>query len=268
MKKKLPIVIFSVIIIAGLLLAAYPSFSNFINQLTSEKTVVDYKSAVQETDTTSIDAMLQKAYQYNESLAAGANTDKEYDVDNIINVEGIIGYIYIPKIKVYLPIYNGTESEELAKGVGHLDGTSLPVGGASTHSVLAGHRGLPSAALLTSLDEMEIGDYFVITVLNQQLVYQVDSINTVLPEETQYLSIEKDRDLVTLLTCTPYAINTHRLLVRGTRVSATDFTPPSEEPSMASQQLQYGIYIGLICLSIAAVLLYLLHRKKKKSSGK
>ena len=175
------------------------------------------------------DAMLQASRDYNQSLAARETSyflseRQQAEYDSLLDVggTGIMGYITIPRIGVELPIYHGTSDGVLQIAAGHLEGTSLPVGGASTHAVISAHRGLPSAKLFTNLDQLEVGDTFTITVLDRVLTYEVDKISIVLPTETDSLKVVDGKDYVTLMTCTPYGINTHRLLVRGRRITTPD----------------------------------------------
>ncbi len=224
MKKHLSSIILIIIFLIGLSMLLYPSVSNYINEKNASTVIASYEAAVSSASEERIQAMFQKAHEYNTALVGNTsaiiepNTVNGYD--GILNPigTGIMGYVNIPKIEVELPIYHGVDEGVLQIGAGHLQGTSLPVGGASTHCVLSGHRGLPSAKLFTHLDELETGDYFTITILNQLFTYQVDQIKIVLPTESEDLQITKGKDYCTLVTCTPYGINTHRLLVRGVRV--------------------------------------------------
>jgi sortase A len=212
-------------LLTGLGLLLYPSVSNWWNQMHQSNVVMEYASAVSDMDAKQYKKMLGEAKAYNKKLTEiGAlwnmtpSQEKEYN--SILNVDGhgAMGYISIPKINVELPIYHGTDDSVLQTSIGHLAGTSLPVGGKGTHTVLSGHRGLPSAALFTDLDRLKEGDTFTITVLNKTLTYEVDQIRIVEPTDLSNLQIEKGKDLCTLVTCTPYGINTHRLLVRGHRI--------------------------------------------------
>lgn len=227
MKKHLPQVFIVLILIAGLSLLLYPTVSDYINSLNHRNVISEYTSTVENIPVEDREELLAAALAYNERLAAkGTGTLVELSsndlelYNSLLNVSGngIMGYIYIPAIKVSLPIYHGVEDTVLQVGVGHLEGSSLPVGGESAHSVLSGHTGLPSATLFTNIDRLVIGDIFTIHVLGETLTYEVDQIETVLPNELNSLTIEKGQDLCTLVTCTPYGINTHRLLVRGHRI--------------------------------------------------
>lgn len=227
-KNNIPILIFTIVFIVGILITLYPTISNLIN--TSKYTNVIYKYN-EESDNMSkekIEQLLMQAYKYNNSLSKTSIYDvflnskvkTNTDYDNLLNFDntGIIGYISIPKINIRLPIYHGIKEDVLNKGVGHLEGSSLPIGGIGTHAVLAAHRGLPSSRLFTDLDKLEIGDIFNIYVFDYKLVYQVDKVTVVEPNDLHELELDYENDFVTLLTCTPYGINTHRLLVRGARI--------------------------------------------------
>lgn len=214
-----------VIILAGLSLLLYPSISNYWNSLHSSRAIANYVDAVASMDADQYNRVLEDARAYNMKVAERpaaliVNDDVDETAYNRqLNVAhtGIMGYIEIKKINCFLPIYHGTSSAVLQVAVGHIPSTSLPVGGKNTHCILSGHRGLPSAKLFTDLDKMEIGDTFVIQVLNETLTYEVDQIRVVLPNELDELRLVEKRDYCTLVTCTPYGINTHRLLVRGQR---------------------------------------------------
>ena len=224
MRRKITVFLLVIVLLTGAGIMLYPSVSGWINYYKQTK-VIDYSQAVESVDDTSRQLAWDAAAEYNsrflligQSFTLSGEDKEEYN--SLLNYggDGAMGYIDIPKIKISLPIYHGTSDEILKKGVGHLEGSSLPVGGESTHCVLSGHRGLPSAKLFTDLNELEIGDRFTLTVLGRELVYEVDQILTVLPEETDPLLIVEGEDYCTLVTCTPYGINSHRLLVRGTRV--------------------------------------------------
>lgn len=212
----------------------YPLISDAWNQRVSDRMIVEYRESLWEyAEDGTLREKLAAARQWNrELLEAGGGmrcepTKEEhrtYEEALDMDGSGIMGYLEIPKILVHLPIYHGTTDEVLAKGVGHLEGSSLPVGGEGTHAVLTGHRGLPSAALFTDLDQLEYGDTFTVSVLGEELTYSVTQIQTVLPEETENLRITDGEDRITLVTCTPYGINTHRLLVTGTRLEKSQAT--------------------------------------------
>ena len=212
------------IMLTGIAIALYPAFSSWWNERTQTRVIDNYNKAVGSLDTSEKEKMLEKAHAYNDSLSELYNPFEDYgqltDYSSVLKIAGtdIIGYIDIPKIGVHLPIYNGTSPEVLNVAVGHLEGTSLPVGGKGCHSVISAHRGLPSAKLFTELDKLTEDDQFSISVLDDVFTYEVDQISVVLPYERDLLLPQPGMDLVTLMTCTPYGINTHRLLVRGHRV--------------------------------------------------
>ena len=227
------------IILVGVGILVYPSVSEYLFEKNSSVAVSPYDDSIRRMEQAHMDELRSQAEAYNRRLAQDNGYSKpaldEYnnpitpeDYWDILNVDGngMMGYITIPRIHVTIPMYHGTEEEVLQVAIGHLQNTSLPVGGESTHAVLSGHRGLPSKALFTDLDQVQIGDVFYLTVLNETLYYQVDQILTVLTNETDALAITKGEDHVTLVTCTPYGVNSHRLLVRGTRM---DYTPETGE---------------------------------------
>ena len=224
MKKNKNTIIMLLFFFIGLLKLLYPAISNYHNEKIGSKAIADYEEILSKYNKEDYSEIFYKAYEYNNKIKKlnspliSHKTIKVYENLLNINNDGMIGYITIDKIKVELPIYHGTSEEVLSKSVGHLEGSSLPVGGIGTHSVLSAHRGLPSSKLFTDLDKLEIGDIFTINILNQMLTYEIDKITIVKPNEIEGLKIEEGKDYITLLTCTPYGINTHRLLVRGTRI--------------------------------------------------
>lgn len=229
MKKNLSTILLIVIFFVGLSLLLYPSISNYWNSFHQSHMIASYVEEVANMDQKKYDQLWQGAEDYNRALRDSyfhlTLNDEEYArYKKILDVTGtgIMGYIDIPKIKCSLPIYHGIDEAVLQIAIGHIAGTSMPVGGVGTHCVLSGHRGLPSAKLFTEIDKLIVGDEFMIRTLDEVLTYEVDQILIVLPEETDALKIEKDKDLCTLVTCTPYGINTHRLLVRGHRVETVD----------------------------------------------
>ena len=230
MKKRKTTIIMIIFFFIGLLTLFYPTLSNYYNEKKQSRMISNYENILNSTNTINFDELKEKAINYNkelnklkEPLFNYGNLNNYYDLLNI-NKDGMMGYLTIDKIKLELPIYHGTSNEVLNSSVGHLEGTSLPIGGPSTHSVLSAHRGLPSAKLFTNLDKLEIGDTFKITILDEVLNYQIDKIMIVKPNNRNNIKIEENKDYVTLLTCTPYGINTHRLLVRGTRIESTKKT--------------------------------------------
>ena len=227
MRKKRDIIvplIFGFIFLAGLSVMLYPTFSNWWNQRHQTCAVANYKEAVAEMDNDETEQILAEAHAYNEQLAQlyapFTNFDSIPGYDDILNISGtgIMGYVSIPNINVELPIYHGTSEGVLQIATGHIQGSSLPVGGSSTHAVISGHRGLPSARLFTDLDQIVEGDTFTINVLNEVYTYEVERILIILPTETDKLAIFPGEDIVTLMTCTPYGVNSHRLLIRGHRI--------------------------------------------------
>ena len=226
--KKNKTIIMVLFFFMGLLVLLYPSISDFYNQKQQSKVIVNYEELLKDLETEDYSEYFDKANEYNKKLASYEDPFLSYkkvkNYDKTINIDGygMMGYISIDKIKVELPIYHGTSEQVLSKSVGHLEGSSLPVGGLGTHAVLSAHRGLPSSKLFTDLDRLEIGDIFTITILDQLLTYEIDQIVIVEPHDIRDLKIDPEQDYVTLMTCTPYGINTHRLLVRGHRIENTE----------------------------------------------
>ena len=227
LKKKRDIittVVFGFIFLAGLSVMLYPTFSNWWNRNMTTHSITTYKEAVAEMDNDETEQILAEAHAYNEQLAQlyapFTNFDSIPNYENILNISGtgVMGYVSIPNINVELPIYHGTSEGVLQIATGHIQGSSLPVGGSSTHAVISGHRGLPSARLFTDLDQIVEGDTFTINVLNEVYTYEVERILIILPTETDKLAIFPGEDIVTLMTCTPYGVNSHRLLIRGHRI--------------------------------------------------
>ncbi len=224
MKKNRSNIILILIFLVGLSVMLYPTVSDYINQKNQSRAVASYSEEVENLSDVDYQAYFDAADDYNRRLAE--TPDAFYRPEEVsgytdtldVSGTGIMGYITIPKIGVELPVYHGTSDGVLQVAAGHLEGSSLPVGGAGTHAVISAHRGLPSAKLFTNLDELEVGDTFTITVLDRVLTYEVDQISIVLPTETDLLQPVEGKDYVTLMTCTPYGINTHRLLVRGKRI--------------------------------------------------
>ena len=228
MRKNLSTIILILIFLVGLSVMLYPSVSDAVNRKHQSRAVASYAEEVEQLSDADYQTYFDAADAYNRQLNTAPNAFYKPDLVSgyaqtlDISGTGIMGYITIPKISVELPIYHGTDEGVLQVAAGHLEGSSLPVGGAGTHAVISAHRGLPSAKLFTNLDELEVGDRFTITVLNRVLTYEVDQISIVLPTEIDQLLPTEGMDYVTLMTCTPYGINTHRLLVRGKRVETTE----------------------------------------------
>ena len=228
MRKNLSTIILILIFLVGLSVMLYPSVSDAVNRKHQSRAVAGYAEEVEQLSDADYQTYFDAADAYNRQLNTTPNAFYKPDLVSgyaqtlDISGTGIMGYITIPKISVELPIYHGTDEGVLQVAAGHLEGSSLPVGGAGTHAIISAHRGLPSAKLFTNLDELEVGDRFTITVLNRVLTYEVDQISIVLPTEVDQLLPTEGMDYVTLMTCTPYGINTHRLLVRGKRVETTE----------------------------------------------
>ena len=226
MSKAINILIV-VILISAIAMLLYPTVSDQYNQYVNNRRILSYSREIDAIDPTANLETLEAARAYNESIKntevrdafneAAESTSEEYRAQLDPNGDGIMGIIEIPKIGVRLPIFHGTADADMTRGAGHMEGTSLPVGGESTHCGIAGHRGLPSAKLFSDLDQMQRGDVIYLNILGELLVYQVDLISVVLPHELDYMSVVEGEDLLTLVTCTPYGVNTHRLLVRGRR---------------------------------------------------
>jgi len=222
--KKNNTIIMVLLFFMGLLVLLYPTLSDFYNQKVQSAAIVDYESILADYEEKDYSNLFEELNKYNEELKKLSDPYLMYktlkNYNDIINAngKGMMGYIQIDKIKVELPIYHGTSEEVLNVAVGHLEGSSIPVGGLGTHSVLSAHRGLPSTKLFTDLDKLEVGDIFTVTILNRLLTYQIDHIEIVEPHNINNLKIDPNEDYVTLMTCTPYGINTHRLLVRGKRI--------------------------------------------------
>ena len=234
MKKYLPIIAIVLIFLIGLGILCYPLVSSVVNNIGIRNEAKVEMERIENMDSEEVEALMQEAQAYNESLMgkiiltdpfdeeAYAKIGADYENSFNVNEDGLIGFIDIPKINVYLPIYHGTSTEVLSRGAGHLQNTAFPIGGENTHSVISAHTAFPTQTFFDYLTDMEEGDYFHIHVLSRTLTYQVDQIKVVLPDDTHDLYVQDGRDLVTLLTCTPYSINSHRLLVRGTRVEDVD----------------------------------------------
>ena len=265
---------------AALVLTLYPVISNYLNQKYASEIFTAYQEVIAQTDNRVLVQEREKAIAYNKTLVPRTESDSSYtqealqsaseEYDSILNLagDGIMGYIEIPKINVHLPIYHGTGDSSLSKGVGHLLGSSLPVGGESTHAILSGHSGMASQTMFSDLEQLGIGDVFYLHVLDDVLAYQVTEINTVLPSDTSLLGIWEGEDCCTLVTCTPYGVNTHRLLVTASRIPYENAEQIAEltetEGGSGSHWMQYylrGLEIGLavvVGFLLAASLLFLL----------
>ena len=272
MKKHLPTIIVAVIFLCGLSLFLYPTVSNLYNQHLNNKLIGEYKEAFLDTPQKELNKAMQDAINFNENFA-NPNKLEELGLtyEEILNVanNGTMGYVEIPKISVSLIIYHTIEENVLQKGIGHVPETHLPVGGKNTHCVLAGHTGLPSAKLLTNIDHLKVGDRFYIHVLNEVLEYKIDDVSVVEPDEVSRLNVISGKDCVTLVTCTPYGVNSHRLFVRGVRVDENDIS--AKEDGIANElsniDMKYLITFSLIGLFIIFIAIKKsLDIRKKKSA--
>ena len=287
MKKKSSKIVIILIFLAGLSLLLYPFVANQWNNHRQKQLIGNYESVISDKEAAgNIDyaAEMKKAEAYNDALlpsilpdsfaVADASTEVDSNYENSLNIagDGMMGIVEIPKIAIKLPIYHGTGDEVLQKAAGHLEGSSLPIGGENTHAVISAHRGLPSASLFTDLDQLEIGDHFLIHVLDETLCYEVDQILVVDPEDTSALAVEDGEDLVTLLTCTPYGVNTQRLMVRGHRV-------PYEEQSVADEQTPLSglslhtnyllwVVVGIVITGVFILILFIREKKLQKKAAK
>lgn len=260
-KKKTNItnLILVIMLVAGIFLLVYPTFADWWNSFHATRAIATYTEQIENMNTEEFDRMRAEAAAYNERLLNESNryiqSDEELaEYNSILDVTGtgIMGYIDIPKIRVTLPIYHTTEESVLQVAIGHIPGTSFPIGGEGTHCVLSGHRGLPSARLFTDIDRMAEGDTFQMQILNETLTYEVDQIRTVLPAELDELQIEEGRDYCTLVTCTPYGINTHRLLIRGHRVETEEVIHISADAVQLNQYYAAAAIAAVIIVILLA----------------
>ena len=280
MKKTVIHIGVAVLFLAGFALLAYPFVANEWNSYRQKQLMKEYKAqvgALEEEGTVDYAAERARAQAYNEALlpsvlpdsfavaAAEKEPDPEYMACLDLAGDGIMGSVEIPRIGIRLPVFHTTAEEILEQGAGHLEGSSLPVGGEGTHAVISAHRGLPSAALFTDLDKLEEGDHFLLHVLDETLCYEVDRILVVEPEETDGLAVEEGKDLVTLLTCTPYGVNTQRLLVRGHRVPYDPEEVGQEAPGLLGGSLHTNYLFWLVLgLAVTAALIFWLYRRERK----
>ena len=271
MRHKWILISFVLFAVAGVLLA-YPLVSTIINSKYHSDIETAYTAAIEDSNADELEQQRQAAQQYNAMLSGAAIAEGGASAPPLpyaeqLTVGGVICYIDIPKINVYLPVQHGTGAETLEKSVGHVIGTSLPVGGSSTHAVLSAHSGLASSKLFSDIDQLAAGDVFYIHVLGEVLAYKVDAIHTVLPTDTSLLQIEEGKDLVTLVTCTPFGINTHRLLVRGHRVPYTleqEVSAAEEKPVASSWTQHYltGLAVGLGAVAVVGGGYFLVRRMR------
>ncbi len=291
MKRKIMNLLFTLLFLAGFGILTYPVVSNQWNTYRQSQLISSYEAVVEEMTVEDFTAEWDAAKGFTSQITQnniyadvfGEDSEDSSDSDyrNVLNIgnDGIMGYISIPKINVRLSVYHGTADATLQTGVGHLNGTSLPIGGEGTHSVLAAHRGLPSAKLFTDVDQLKEGDVFYIHVLDETLAYEVDQILSMVDKDdmetlTSALAIEDGKDYVTLFTCTPYGVNTHRLLVRGERIPfepteiADDSTPASAFVENVTNYYMIYVYAGLIITLILILLLRLILGRKRSKSMK
>lgn len=274
------------VILLGIGILVYPSLSEYLSELNGSRATASYDDSVLQMEQAHLGDLLAQAQEYNRQLAqVSAGQVPQSDADgnpiapesywDLLNVDsaGMMGYIEIPKLSTTIPIYHGTSEAVLQVGIGHLQNTSLPVGGESTHAALSGHRGLPTRSLFTDLDKMEIGDRFYIKILNETLCYTVDQILTVLPSEMEALAIEEGRDYVTLITCTPYGINSHRLLVRGVRTpydpqqhqdEKEDVLPLWQRMPMQYRHMLIGAAVLVLVLFLRGLILLIFKFRKRR----
>ena len=275
------------IIICGILLASYPWISNYVNERAADGEINMYEENVQNMDEEKLKEYLLDAQEYNAALldtrialidpfdAEFNKLYKDTPYSNLLNYDsqGIMGFLEIPAIKVKLPIYHGTSPAVLQKGVGHLEGSSLPVGGESTHSILTGHTGLNKAKLFTDLTSVQKGDMFFVSVLGRKMAYVVDDINVVLPDDTSRLQVVEGKDYVTLITCTPYGVNDHRLLVRGVRTEYTaeeyegEQKKDSTKDSLWISAYKKALAIGVVAVIVLAILLAASQKVRSRKEG-
>ena len=272
MKRKHISTIFIILIfLVGLGFISYPTVSNLWNQAHQSRAIATYSKQVEKLDDSENKKMLKAARKYNKSLLKKSDhwklskkDKKKYESLLDVSGTGIMGYIEVPKIDCSLPIYHGTDEGALQIAIGHLEGSSLPVGGKSTHCVLSGHRGLPSARLFTDLDQMEEGDVFVLNVLGRKLAYEVDQIKVVLPDEMSDLEIVQGKDLCTLVTCTPYGINTHRLLVRGHRTKYIEETVVRVQKEAEKKETGIWLLAGGGTVFLIIIIIVVVKRRRKR----
>ena len=280
MRRRISNIILTVVLLVGIGLLVYPTFSDWWNSFHQTRAIAGYTAQVANMNKEDFDRMWAEAEAFNEYLAESSGRfnlteEEERTYNSILDVTGtgIMGYIDIPSIKISLPIYHGTDESILQIAIGHIEGTSFPIGGEGTHSAVSGHRGLPSAKLFTDIDQLQAGDKFLLQILDRTLTYEVDQIRIVLPQELQDLQIDPYQDYCTLITCTPYGVNTHRLLVRGHRVDNdnTDATRITAD----AMRFEPIIVAPLVAAPILLILLvYLListsrwNRKRKEHRSK
>lgn len=273
MKNKIKIIICVLIFAAGLSVMLYPAVSNYLHQRHQMGVIDDYREQTEKMSQEQIEALKNDARRYNERLAdiaingSASETSSDLEYQNLLNISGdVMAYITIPVCDISLPIRHGCGEEVLQKSAGHIPESSLPIGGENTHAVITAHRGLPSAKLFTNIDSLKEGDLFFIHGVDETLAYKVDQIKVVLPDDISYLQITPGKDYVTLVTCTPYGINTHRLIVRGER---TEYIREVEEKQIAEARKKHNrtvlLYvIGIIAAVLIMLVVYLIRKRLEK----
>ncbi len=274
-KRNLLTVVMTAGLLVGVFLLLYPSVANYWNTYHSARRIMSYTETVTNMDKSEYDRILKSAREYNKRLAETGikwmMTDaekEEYNKELAIDDSGIMGFVSVPKFHIRVPIYHGTDEEVLQTAIGHLEGTSLPVGGKSTHCAISGHRGLPSARLFTDIDKIREGDTWTVTVLNETLTYECDQIRIVLPEDLSDLKIEEGKDLFTLITCTPYGVNTHRLLVRGHRVPNANGSADVTADAIQIEPIYIAPFLAGPILLILLIILLIATRRAKRFDPK
>lgn len=280
-KNRITAILLVAVLLAGLSLLLYPLVSNYWNSIHQSQAIAAYMDDVSELDDSTYDTLWEEAQSYNASLLEDENRffpdeEEQQQYEQLLRISddginGIIGYIEIPNIDVTLPIYHGTSEEILQVAIGHIEGSSLPVGGLSTHCVISGHRGLPSSRLFTDIDQLSEGDIFTLLVLDEALTYEVDQIRIVEPDDISLLEIKEGEDLCTLVTCTPYGVNSHRLLVRGHRVEnqeATGFLRITADAMMIDSRFVAPVLAAPILLGIILFMVLRPLKRKKRMAAK
>lgn len=271
MKKHLSTIFIVILFLAGFSVLLYPTVSNYINSKHQTQAIASYEKQMEKMDTSSYDAIIEEARKYNEQILSNQarfamqGEELEKYLHLMGSTGGAIGYIEIDSIDVTLPLYLGDSSSVLSVGAGTMPGASLPIGGQGTHAVITGHRGLPSSKLFTDLDKVKEGDTFVLHVLKETLTYQVDQIHIVEPQDLTKLEIESDQDYVTLMTCTPYGINTHRMLVRGHRIENDSQVAGGTRVVADAMQIDFMLIAPVLAIPLVLLLLVtlFLHNRKK-----
>jgi len=286
-KKVITICIAALAFLIALGITLYPMISTWYNERHQAEVHILYQEKVEQVDNTKLIEAKELAVAYNQTILPGAQDEDSFSKEALLSAsenygsllnlagDGIMGYVEVPTIGVTLPIFHGTNNSTLERGVGHLLGSSLPVGGESTHSVLTAHSGMASQKMFSDLDRLKIGDIFFLDVLGEKLAYQVDQIKTVLPYDTTFLQTEIGNDLCTLVTCTPFGVNTHRLLVRGTRIEYEEAEViveeklETEEPVKSTWEQQYlqGILIGLGAVFVLGLVVFIVWRFRRRAHG-